>query len=286
MIVLALMAVVSLGGWQHRPVLYPPAPGGLRITFLDVGEGDSTLLQTPDGAVLVDAGPPDANVAGQLRRLGVRRLEALLLSHPHRDHVGGAAGVLAKLKVGFVLDSGLPTGGEAEKAALAEARSRGVPIRLGRAGQELDLGNLRLHVLSPNDETVKEAAEAGDANEAAIVVIASYGSTDALLPADAESPFTLPLVHGPVEVYKVAHHGSADDGLPALLKILQPEIAVISVGENDYGHPTTSTLQTLGHTPGLAIFRTDEDGPVTLESDGCSISVRAPHAQAVSLPCG
>jgi competence protein ComEC len=286
MIVLALMAVVSLGGWQHRPVLYPPAPKGLRITFLDVGEGDSTLLQTPDGAVLVDAGSPEANVAGQLRRLGVRRLETLLLSHPHRDHVGGAAEVLEKLSVGFVLDSGLPSSGEDEKAALEEAKSHGVPIRLGRAGQELDLGNLRLHVLSPSDETVKEAGEAGDANEAAIVIVASYGSTDVLLPADAESPFTLPLVSGPVEVYKVAHHGSADDGLPELLKILKPEIAVISVGQNDYGHPTPSTLQTLAHTPGLDVFRTDEDGPVTLESDGCSISVRAPHAQAVSLPCG
>jgi competence protein ComEC len=284
-VVLALTAAVPLWGWQHRPLVFPSPPSGLRITFLDVGEGDATLLQTPDGAVLVDAGPPEADVAGQLRRLGVRRIEMLLLSHPHRDHVGGAAEVLAKEEVGFVLDSGLPAGGEDERAALEEARSRGVPVRLGRAGQELALGDLRLHVLSPSDETVKEAAEAGDANEAAIVVIASYGSTDALLPADAESPFTLPLVSEPVEVYKVAHHGSADDGLPALLKILRPEIAVISVGRNDYGHPTPSTLRTLAHTPGLDVFRIDRDGPVTLESDGCAISLRAPRAETVSLPC-
>ena len=286
LLVLTLVALIPLWGWQNRPrpVSLPPPPAGLRVSFLDVGEGDSTLLQTKDGAVLIDAGPPEAGVAGQLRRLGVGRLDVLLLSHPHRDHVGGAAEVLRKLDVGLVVDSGIPSSDSDERAALAEAARRSVPLRLGRAGQELDLGNLSLRILSPTDESAKSS---GDANEGAIVVVASYGSVDLLLPADAESPFTLPLALQPVEVYKVAHHGSADDGLPQLLDRLDPRIAIISVGRgNDYGHPTPSTLAALAAEPGLAVFRTDQDGRVTLESDGCSVIARAQRSDTVSLPCG
>jgi competence protein ComEC len=284
--VLVLTALIPLWGWQNRPcpVSIPPPPAGLRVSFLDVGEGDSTLLQTKDGAVLIDAGPPEAGVAGQLRRLGVRRLEVLLLSHPHRDHVGGAAEVLRKLDVGLVVDSGIKSGDSEETAALDEAARRRVPLKLGRAGEELDLGDLRLRILSPTDDS---ANTSGDANEAAIVVVASYGSVDLLLPADAESPFTLPLATQPVEVYKVAHHGSADEGLPQLLERLNPRIAIISVGrDNDYGHPTPSTLATLAADSKLSVFRTDQAGRVTLESDGCAMTVEAQHAQAVSLPCG
>lgn len=283
--VLTLTALIPLWGWQNRPrpISLPPPPAGLRVTFLDVGEGDSTLLETQDGAVLVDAGPPEAHVAGQLRRLGVERLEALVLSHPHRDHVGGAAEVLRDVDVELVLDSGISGGDSEERIARQEARRRDVPIELGRAGQELDLGDLRLQILSPTNQS---AGSVGDVNEAAIAVAASYGQTDLLLPADAESLYTIPLLRQPFEVYKVAHHGSADDGLPQLLERLRPKVAVISVGrDNDYGHPTPSTLAALAAEPGLGVFRTDRDGRVVLESDGCTIEVLS-SVKAVSLPCG
>ncbi len=280
--VLALTALIPLWGWQNRPrpVSLAPPPAGLRATFLDVGEGDSTLLQTSDGAVLIDAGPPEANVAGQLKRLGIRRIDVLVLSHPHRDHVGGAAEVLRRLDVGLVLDSGIPSSDSDERTALAEAARRGVPKKLGRAGQELDLGDLRLRILSPTDNS---ANAAGDANEAAIVVLASYGSVDLLLPADSESPFTLPLALPPVELYKVAHHGSADEGLPQLLDRLDPRIAIISVGDNDYGHPTPSTLAALSEDPERSVFRTDQDGRLTLESDGCTVTLQSQRGPSLSL---
>lgn len=282
--VLTLTALIPLWGWQNRPcaVSYPPPPAGLRVTFLDVGEGDATLLQTRDGSALIDAGPPEAGVAGQLRRLGIGKIDVFVLSHPHRDHVGGAAEVLRKLDVGLVLDSGIPSGESDERAALGEAARRDVPARLGRAGQELELGDLRLRILSPTDNS---ANASGDVNEAAIVVLASYGSVDLLLPADSESPLTLPLAIQPVELYKVAHHGSADEGLPQLLERLDPQIALISVGDNDYGHPTPSTLATLAEDSELSVFRTDQAGRVTLESDGCAIELLS-SAKAVSLPCG
>jgi competence protein ComEC len=248
-----------------------PSPTGLRVTFLDVGQGDSTLLQVPEGAVLVDEGPPEADVAGQLVRLGVYRLDAIVLTHPQRDHVGGAARVLDRLRVGFVLDPGLPAKSPDEDAARAIAKRRHVEIVLARAGEGFRLGRLRIRVLWPDGPGLASQ----DPNDHAVVLLASYGATDVLLTADAESNVTLPLRPPPVEILKVAHHGSADDGLSELLADLRPRIAVIEVGRrNDYGHPTPATLASLAAAPGLAVYRTDRDGRVTVESDGDRITVR------------
>jgi len=271
--VLALLVVLVAGGWRLRsgsPGV--PSPRGLRITFLDVGQGDGALLQVPEGAVLVDEGAPEADVAGQLRALGVRRLAMVVLTHPQRDHVGGAAEVLERVDVGFVLDPGIPNESSEEKQALAAARRRHVRVVVARAGEAFRLGGLRLRVLWPDGP----GPAVDDPNNHAIVLVASYGRTDALLTADAESDVTGRLHAPPVEILKVAHHGSADPGLPDLLEQMHPRIAVISVGaNNDYGHPSPSTIAALAAVPGLAVYRTDRDGKVVVESDGERFSVSA-----------
>jgi competence protein ComEC len=268
---LAVVLAVVLVGWRLRPDHPLPPPSGFRITFLDVGQGDGALIQVPQGAVLVDEGAPEAEVAAQLRSLGVRRLTAMVLTHPQRDHVGGAAQVLDELPVDFLLDPGIPAVSTDERAARAAARRHGVRIVLARAGETFRLGRLRISVLWPDGP----GSPGEDPNEHAIVVLVSYGSVDALLTADAESNVTLPLRPAPVELLKVAHHGSADEGLGSLLSLLRPRVAVISVGaHNDYGHPAPSSLATLRRFPGLSLYRTDEDGRVTIESDGESFSVR------------
>jgi competence protein ComEC len=240
------------------------------VVFLDVGQGDAELLQVPQGSILVDEGPPEAKVARQLRSLGVRRLATLVLTHPQRDHVGGAAEVLRRLKVDSVLDPGLAVDGPEERAARSEAQRRRVPVTIARAGAVYRLGGLTLRVLWPD----AAGPPGADPNDYAIVLLASYGETDVLLTADAESNVTGRLLVPPVEVLKVAHHGSADDGLPDQLRTLRPRVAVISVGRgNDYGHPRTSTLAALRSVDGLRLFRTDENGRVTLESDGHRIRV-------------
>jgi competence protein ComEC len=266
----ALLALIVVG-WRLRPESVPPSPHGLRITFLDVGQGDAALLQVPQGAVLVDEGPPEADVARQLSSLGVRRLAALVLTHPQRDHVGGAAEVLDDMRVGFLLDPGIPSPSADEREAREAAHRHGVRIVLARAGEAFRLGDLQLRVLWPDGP----GTPGEDPNEHATVLLASYGSVDALLTADAESDVTLPLRPPAVEVLKVAHHGSADAGLEPLLDLLRPRVAVISVGaHNDYGHPAPSTIATLGRVPGLSLYRTDEDGRVTIESDGTRLWVR------------
>jgi competence protein ComEC len=272
LLALAAMAAVLGLAWRSAGEETPPLPpGGLRVSVLDVGQGDAILLQVAQGAVLVDEGPPEAEVADQLQTLGVSRLAVLVVTHPHRDHVGGAAEILDRLQVGLVLDPLEPTHSSDERAALREARQEHVRIVAARVGLSYRLGRLRLRVLWPDGPGV----ESEDPHHHAVVLLATYGSFDVLLTADAESEVTLPLRPTTVEVLKVAHHGSSDPGLPELLDLVDPRIAVISVGTgNDYGHPTPSTLAALARQPGLEVYRTDEDGRVVIESDGRSFSVR------------
>jgi competence protein ComEC len=264
------LALALLGAWWAFPHDRPDPPRGLRITVLDVGQGDAILLQVAAGAVLVDQGPPEAEVANQLAELGVDRVDALILTHPQRDHIGGAADVIGQAEVGAVLDPRIPVPSEDEAAALAVAERSGVPVLLARAGRSFRVGALRVRILWPRGNM----PPGDDPNNHAIVLVASYGSIDALLTADAEGNVTVPLRPPQVEILKVAHHGSADSYLPGLLELVRPRVAVVSVGEgNDYGHPTAPTMAALAAFPDLDVYRTDRDGRVTIETDGKHISV-------------
>jgi len=269
--VAGLVLVAGASAWSLRPTPVWDAPAGLRVTFLDVGQGDAVLLETPSARLLVDQGPPEANVAGQLRQMGIRSLSAVVLTHPQRDHVGGAADVIRQLHVGAVLDPKLAATGPEREEAMAAARGRGVPIRIVRTGSEFKAGGLVVRVLWPPDPGLPSE----DPNLNATVLSASYGETDVFLPADAESDVTARLRLGAFEVLKVAHHGSVDPGLDEQLRVLRPRVAVISAGRsNDYGHPRPETLAALAAVPGLALYRTDMQRRVVVESDGRRIRVR------------
>jgi competence protein ComEC len=145
-------------------------------------------------------------------------------------------------------------------------------VVVARAGGSFRLGRLRLRVLWPDGPGVPGA----DPNDRAIVLLVSFGETDVFLPADAESNVTGRLSLRPVEVLKVAHHGSEDAGLSRELQVLRPQLAVISVGaRNDYGHPRPETLAALAAIPGLRVLRTDVHGRVVVESDGRRLTVRS-----------
>ena len=252
-------ALFALDGLLGAPPAVRTPPTALRVTFLDVGQGNATLVEAPGFTALVDAGPPDANVARRLRGLGVRRLDALVLSHPQADHVGGAEQVIDRLDVARVLDPGLQTGERSEQAALAAARRRGVPVLPARAGLTLRAGRVSLRVLGP-----RRVVQGEDPNLAAVIAVVAQGTCRILLPADAEAPVELPLDPPRVQVLEVAHHGSADDELPALLRAVRPSLAVISVGAgNRYGHPAPSTLAALA-AAGVPVERTDLEGDVVV----------------------
>jgi competence protein ComEC len=273
--VAALVSValtLAAAACAFRPAPSWTTPHGLRVTFLDVGQGDSALVEAPGAAVLVDEGPPEADVAGQLRAMGLRALTAIVLTHPQRDHIGGAAAVLDDLRVGQVEDPGIEAPSADHDAAMAAARRRHVPVEIVHEGDAFRIDGLRLRILWPDEPGLPSE----DPNQHAVVALVSYGATDVLLTADAESDVTGRLRIPPVEVLKVAHHGSEDRGLPDLLRTLRPRIAVISVGQgNDYGHPRPETLAALRAFPGLETLRTDENGRIVVESDGRTLTVRA-----------
>jgi competence protein ComEC len=194
-----------------------------------------------------------------------------VITHPHRDHVGGAASVLEHLSVGALLDPLQPGDWPEDAEARRIGLERGTRIVPARRGHDYRLGGLRLHVLWPDGGGLPGE----NPHDHGVVMLASFGSTDILLTGDAESPVTARLPLRRIEVLKVAHHGSSDPGLSDELRTLHPQVAVISVGTgNDYGHPRPETLAMLEEVPGLRIFRTDANGRIVLESDGHVITMR------------
>jgi competence protein ComEC len=264
---LATAAAVALLAAAAPALDGPDPPGRLTVRFLDVGQGDSTLIQHPDGtAVLFDGGPPEAGVARLLRKAGVERLALVVATHASRDHHGGLVEVLERFPVDALLDGGDGTADPAFRALLREAESRGIrripataPLSLRLAG-----GALRIELLSPPPRPPGPAPE--DPNPRAAVALVTAGAFDLLLSADAESDALAPLDLPDVDAMKVPHHGSADPGLPALLNELEPELAAIEVGPNTYGHPASSTLNALERA-GVQTYRTDRHGTVTLTVD-------------------
>jgi competence protein ComEC len=234
------------------------------VTFLDIGQGDATLIQERRTSVLVDTGPPDGGIVARLHHAGVGRLDLLVVTHAQADHEGGAAAVLRAMPVGLLLDG---RDGVREPIGLrmaAEARRRHVPTATPEAGQTIRAGGIELRVLSPVREPPEDHA-GEDPNQRAIVAEARVGSFRMLLTADAESDVLSTLDLEPVDVLKVSHHGSADAGLAAVLERLHPRVDAIEVGaHNTYGHPVPATIRTL-EAAGGAVYRTDRDGSVRLE---------------------
>jgi competence protein ComEC len=274
----ALAALLVAGGVALAHERIPPPPTRFTATFLDVGQGDATLFQAQGAGVLVDGGPPEADVVAKLRAHGVRSLDVVVLTHGQRDHEGGLEAVVRSLPVRLLLDGAAHSRDPRHARIVAAARARGVRIVTAAAGQALSLGPLRLQVLSPPRGSVPDPDE--DPNLRAVVLIVSYGTFDFFMPADAESDVTLPLALPAVEVLKVAHHGSADEGLAPLLDRLRPRAAVIEVGaENPYGHPAAPTVAALRSTVSR-LYRTDRDGEVTITAgpQGMLIEAQRPRS--------
>jgi competence protein ComEC len=259
----ALLALpVVLAAWLYLPgggAAPAERPPELRVDVLDVGQGDAILLEPAHGpAVLVDGGPPGDDLAAKLEGAGVERLGAAVITHDQSDHAGGVEELLGRFPVARLLY------GRLRGRALQAAHRAGVATAQIAAGQVLRSGRLRLQVIWPPPELLSEPPADADPNQLALVTVARWGHFAMLLTADAEAE-AVPLDPGPIDVLKVAHHGSEDAGLAALLDRTRPRLAVISVGAgNPYGHPTPGTLKTLARD-GIRTLRTDLDGDVVVD---------------------
>jgi competence protein ComEC len=258
-VLLIAIALAHLAGAGGASLEAAPAPG-LRVSVLDVGQGDAILLQ-PAGApaVLVDGGPPGDGLAAKLRAAGAERLGVALVTHEQSDHAGGIEELLGHYPIAELAYARL------SRRLRGEAKVAGAPPVRIAAGDAIRSGRLRVEVLWPPRDLLAAPLGGADPNTQALVLLARWRRFSILLTADAEAE-AVPIDPGPVDVLKVAHHGSDDAGLGTLLDRIAPRLAVISVGvDNPYGHPTPETLATL---------RTDRDGTVVLDVSGTSVAVR------------
>jgi competence protein ComEC len=269
----APVAAVALAAVAHASSP-PPPPRHLTVDFIDVGQGDSTLIRDPTGAaVLFDGGVPEARVDRTLRRLGVRKLSLVVATHQSRDHHAGLLQVVKRFRVGLFLDGryGVP---DASFIALEnEVDRRKIPRRPAQAGERLRIGGMTVRILWPPPRHPGEPPPANP-NERATVAVVSEDGFDLFLSADAESPVLLPLDLPHVDAMKVPHHGSADPGLPQLLDRLTPQVAAIETGRgNRYGHPTPFTLDALRRRV-PRVYRSDRDGTIELTVSDGRIAIR------------
>jgi competence protein ComEC len=260
-----VVLVIGVAGLAATAGLGSPAPPGeLTVRFLDVGQGDATLIQDGRGAnVLFDAGPPEAAVYRELRAAGVRRLDLAVSTHQSRDHQGGFHELIERMPIGLLVENSYGTRDPDYRRLLAEADARGIRRVRAEAGEVMRVGRMTIRILGPAPRS-PDAPAPDDPNPIGIAAVVSQGAFDLWLSADAESDAILDYPLPVVDAMKVSHHGSADPGLPEVLERLRPKIAAIEVGaHNTYGHPKPSTLATLGRA-GIRTYRTDRDGTVTL----------------------
>ena len=241
--------------------------GFFRITFIDVGQGDSALLWLPDGSLmLVDAGTTQTGqaVVDYLTAIGTQSIDHLVATHPHEDHIGGMPAVLQNFPVFNVWAPEVAADTKTFENFLDAVDSQGLSINVAVAGTRIyEACGCTVDVLSPVDGTSYD-----DLNDWSVVLLVRFGTQSFLLTGDASYAITSELGLGHIDVLKVSHHGSDTGTTPELVAALSPTLSVISVGaDNKYGHPTQETLDELATS---TVWRTDLDSTVLVESDGWS----------------
>ena len=250
--------------------------GTLEIHFLDVGQGDSAFICTNAGNALIDTGEADARefVYLSLKPYG-SRLEYLIITHPHSDHMGGASYILKKMDVGTVV---LPrsNGWDSTYAELlTDIHASGASVLFADPGLEFSLGDASFRVLAPLDQYAEE-------NDRSAVIRLEFGKSSALFTGDAEELSEADQLRQygsekknllDADILKIGHHGSSSSSSYPYLWAVTPQYAVISCGKNNsYGHPAADVVKRL-ETIGVKILRTDQLGTIRFVTDGENITV-------------
>ncbi len=290
---LLILAAIALqyipGAWsfitKHLPFFDQPRQvttvnGEMSVHFLDVGQGDCSLIIMPSGeTMLVDASTKDQKdvILQYLRAYGVNKLDYFVLTHPHADHIGSAEAVIKEIKVDTVIMPDAETDTNVFENTLEAIDKNNVQLLIPKPKQTVKLGNASITFLSPNKES-------DELNDMSIVFRLDYGKTSFLFTGDAEAPAEKLMLQThsrsefKADVLKVGHHGASTSSTSEFLDAISPTYAVISCGkDNSYGHPHSETLKAL-EKRNVTCFRTDLIGNVVFSSDGEKVTLLRPAA--------
>ncbi len=292
-------SLLASEGWVHgtllaesmpaAPPTQMPAPapviaGNLEVHFVDVGQGDSILIKSPEGkTALIDGGDTDTGIVSYLRSQGVQALTLVVATHPHADHIGGLVEVLRAFPVDEVVTNGvMHTTSTYERFLDAIADARAIYTE-AKQGDVLQLGSLSFHVLHPQDPA------GSDLNDQSLVLRLVHGQVAFLFTGDVQPEGQASILGSNLEVgadiLKVAHHGSRTSSQSSFLSEVEPEVAIYSCGlGNSYGHPHPETIAALERA-GAAVYGTDVNGTIVVTSNGSSYRVAAAkQSQAKASP--
>lgn len=243
---------------------------GLEVHFIDVGQGDATLIKADGHAMLIDAGENDKGTAVQLylKKQGVEQLDYLVLTHTDSDHIGGADVIISKFDIGQIFMSDFKKDNKTYRELMESMQYKHMTYTTPEVGAEFALGNATFTIIAPNGDY-------DDPNNSSIALILDYGENSFLFSGDCEEEAEQDILDNgmnlDVDVYQVGHHGSRSSSSEDFLDAMSPEYAVISCAEkNSYGHPHARTLNNLRERK-IKVFRTDEQGSIIAFSDGKEI---------------
>ncbi len=282
----AASASSSAQGSAKAAVQTSVPQGTISIKMLDVGQGDAILIQTQEQTVLIDTSDVDERdkLRAQLAKAGVKKIDKVILTHPHADHIGGMEVLLdGSYEIGSIYDNGMPSTSKLYLSYMKKAKARGIPHHALKAGDVLDFGGgAQFKVLSPEESLVQKGQQKGykhDPNNESVVGRLTFGQFAMLFTGDAEKEAEASIAarYGSElksQVLKAPHHGSKTSSSAAYLRLVQPETCVISCGAgNDYGHPHKETLKKYAAIH-AETYETDKNGTITITSDGKSYEVK------------
>ncbi|MED3801364.1 MBL fold metallo-hydrolase [Lysinibacillus xylanilyticus] len=246
----------------------------MRVHFIDVGQGDSILIESPNGkTMLVDGGVKGAgqNVVSYLKELGVKKLDIVVATHPDADHIGGLIPVLNSIDIGQFYDSGKVHTSQTFEEMLTLIDTKNIPYNVPKTGDSIAFDDdINVKVLNANEN-------ATDNNDASIVLKIAYGNVSFLLTADAGVSLEKEMMQDDVKatILKAGHHGSNTSSSAEFIKAVHPEVTILSYGEgNKYGHPHAEVVERL-QAIGSKIYATAEVGTVIVSTDGVNYDVNS-----------